>query len=41
MNFKTYYSSIIRFPTRSQPKADEAMRDYKEAMRHISVIALY
>lgn len=41
MNFNTYYASIIRHPTRSQPKADEALRDYKDLMRHTSVLALY
>ena len=35
MDFKTYYAALLRHRTRTQPHADEALRDYQAVLNSI------
>jgi hypothetical protein len=41
MNFNKYYASILRHPTRTEPRADEALRDYQELIRYTNVLGIF
>jgi hypothetical protein len=40
MSFTRYYTDILRHPTRVQPRADEALRDYQTVLRHLVVAGI-
>jgi hypothetical protein len=35
MDFNRYYRSLLRGPRREGPRADEALRDYQNAIQHL------
>jgi hypothetical protein len=37
MNFQDYYAALIRNAHRSEPRADEALRDYQAMLKQLVI----
>lgn len=41
MGFDKYYSALLRDRTRTEPRADEALRDYQAMLVRVQVAAIF
>jgi hypothetical protein len=41
MEFKQYYAALLRHKTRTEPRADEAMRDFQDMLLRIQAGGIF